>query len=511
MENTKSAGTALLPSSWGMFLFFLTVFSLCYASALLTSYGFSDDYPLLGGALRGELLFGQVVAGGRPVYAILLKLFFSWVRDIDDLRYGRIFSVVGIAWVALHFYRALIRQGWTLAESVLVTLIVCTLPSFQVYAAWATVGFYVYAVLAASGAWILLERALGTPGAAIRWGLTLAAFFLQLVAITIHQSAAMFFWVFAALRLGEPESRFRDVWHRLGWYSLFMGGNLLCGFGVHKLAVILYGLSGLPQARSTITVDWEGKLDWFLHEPLKNALGGFFLWPSDSVSLVVALVIGGGLGLYFHGGMAERLRRGLILLLLLPASYAPNLVVMENWASYRTLPALSGLVVVYGFFALQGYQRVVRRFFPVPLTLVTLSGCVLVATGLAAYNVHTRFATLQFREMEFVRARIARAEFSHVSHIFVIGLLSPQWQGRITSIVHYDEFDLPSSARDWSPRDMVFLLLREMKPEYVTLPITLAPPDDAAIPPADSLVIDMREHFRDYLIDSSQSKPRLIR
>lgn len=483
-----------------VFLFFLSVFSLCYASALFTRYGFSDDYPLLASALRGEVFLGLVVASGRPTYAVLLNLWLSWVRDTGDVLYGRLFGIIGMAWVALNFYRALVRQRWMSVESALVTLLVFTLPSFQVYAAWATVAFYVYGVLAAGGACVVLERAMASPHARARWGLTLGALGLEVVAITIHQSAAMFFWVFAALRLGEPAILLREVWRRLSWYGLCMGVSLFCGLGIQKLGVLVYGPAGLVANRLSLTGDWGEKMIWFLREPLRNAVGGFWLFPSIGESLVVALVIAGGLGLYFHGGVTERLHRGLILLLLLPLSYAPNLVIAENWASYRTLPALAALLVVCGFFALYGYQRFLHRFFPVPFVLVILSGCALVATSLAAYNVHTRFVTLQFRELEFVRTQVARADLSQVSSIFIIGLLSPQWQSSLAPIVHYDEFDLPSSARDWAPRNMVFVMLREIKPEYATLPITLAPPDDAVVPPTNALVIDMREHFRDYLV-----------
>lgn len=492
----RSVNDFALAFPWVVFLFFLIILSLCYASALFTVYGFLDDYPFLAGALRGELFFGQVIAGGRPAYAVLLNLFFSCVRDIGDLRYGRLFGVVGMAWLATNFYRTLVGQRWSPVESVLVSLIIFTLPPFQVYAAWAIVAFYVYAALAAGGAFALLERALATPRVGARRSLALAALFLQLLALTIHQSAAMFFWVFAAVRLSKPELQFREALQRLSGYGLFMCISLLCGYGIHKLGVAFYGPAGLQQERLALTVDWGEKFVWFLRKPLMTALGGFWLFPPAAVSLSVALVIAAGLGLYFHGGVRERLRRGLLLLLLLPLSYLPNLAVAENWASYRTLPALAALLVVYGFFALQGYHCVLRRFFPWPFARVTLSGGALVAMCLAAYNVNARFATPQFRELEFVRAHLERADLSHVSGIFIIALLSHQWQGALASIVHYDEFDFPSSAREWGPPHMVFALLCEGKREYASLPITLAPPNDVIVPPTDALVIDMRDHFR---------------
>jgi hypothetical protein len=426
----------------------------------------------------------------------LLNFFFSCLRDLGDLRYARLFGVVGMAWLALVFYRTLLKQGWNPLESALASLLVFTLPTFQVYASWAIVAFYVYAALAASGAFVLLERAFTSRREWTRRGLALAALSLQLLAITIHQSAAMFFWVFAAVRLSKRGIPFREVLGRLGWYMLFMCAGLLCGFGLYKLGMASYGPSGLMPGRLALAVDWREKVIWFLREPLKNALGGFWLFPPAEVSLAVALLIGGGLVLYFRGGVTERLRMGFVLLLLLPLSYLPNLVIAENWASYRTLPALAALVVVYGSLALQGYNRALRRFLPLSFPLIVLGGCALASAFLATYNVRTRFAVPQFRELAFIRAHLAQADLSRVSGIFIIGLLSHQWQSTLAPIVHYDEFDLPSSARDWAPQYMVFVLLREAKSEYASLPITLAPPDDFLVPPADALVIDMREHFR---------------
>lgn len=40
--------------------------------------------------------------------------------------------------------------------------------------------------------------------------------------------------------------------------------------------------------------------------------------------------------LYFEGGLGERLRKYSIALCLLPLTYLPNLVIVEDWSPYRT-------------------------------------------------------------------------------------------------------------------------------------------------------------------------------
>ena len=75
-----------------VFLALLGIFVLCYASALRSSYGFTDDYSVLMGAVRGTPDVNVAIAGGRPAYAFLLRVFFAPLREVVAERFFEPFA-----------------------------------------------------------------------------------------------------------------------------------------------------------------------------------------------------------------------------------------------------------------------------------------------------------------------------------------------------------------------------------------------------------------------------------
>ena len=82
-ERIDQAVYAKAPfTGWRVFVFLLAVLLLCYASVLVIPYAFLDDYPFLAEALRGETRErASHLAGGRPMYAFLKELFFSYMGE----------------------------------------------------------------------------------------------------------------------------------------------------------------------------------------------------------------------------------------------------------------------------------------------------------------------------------------------------------------------------------------------------------------------------------------------
>src|SRR5262249_19107853 len=150
------------------------------------------------------------------------------------------------------------------------------------------------------------------------------------------------------------------------WYCGIVFSGLVLGFGVYKWGIALYE-HALPPTRSHLVQDAWGKALWFFSQPLMNALNLAKLSPKRWLAIAIALFIAGGLSQYFRGAVKERFWQGTIAASLLPLSYLPNLVVAENWSSYRTQAALTSLVVVYGFFALWGYGKILRGLAFAPI------------------------------------------------------------------------------------------------------------------------------------------------
>ena len=88
-----------------------------------------------------------------------------------------------------------------------------------------------------------------------------------------------------------------------------------------------------------------------------------------------------------------------------------------------------------------------------------------------------------------MRSQLAREDISQTRGIYVV---RSTWRDTLAPLVRYDEFGLPSSCTAWAPAPVVHLLLHEIAPEQVHLPITSVSADGSIHPPPDSLVVDMR-------------------
>jgi hypothetical protein len=94
-----------------VFLSFSLFFFLVYSLVIFVSYAFSDSYSVLCAAMRHEIS-GEAymqIAGGRPFNALLYTFVFTLMHGIDDLRYLRALSVIGIAALAAAVHRDLRR------------------------------------------------------------------------------------------------------------------------------------------------------------------------------------------------------------------------------------------------------------------------------------------------------------------------------------------------------------------------------------------------------------------
>ena len=387
--------------------------------------------------------------------------------------------------------------------SVCVSVIIATLPSSQVYAAWATTAFFPYSALISGAAFILAERGFKSRRYFPKIAFGAGASFALLAALRIYQSTAMFFWVFAAVTVLKPDTEIHDILRRICWYGLLVMAGLSLGFVVYALASYLY-IDEL--ARGGLVQDIPRKIVWFFRDPLPNAMNFFSLSPAhwflpagvpfvDRLHRAVNIAVAGsmflfvlvGLGLYFQGSFKERLWKLGTAVSLLPLSYVPQLVAVHRSAVYRGLLSLASLLVVYMFLAFRGYAQRRPRLSPIGMN-VGIGSIALACALLATSNVRTYFVTPQVRDLEALRTQLASENLANARSIY---LIRPNWRDTLAPLVRYDEFGARSSA-SWAARSMVFLLLREIAPEQVHLPVTVVSADDPLEPPPDSLVIDMR-------------------
>jgi hypothetical protein len=189
--------------------------------------------------------------------------------------------------------------------------------------------------------------------------------------------------------------------------------------------------------------------------------------------------------------------------LFLPfVAHAVNLVAAVWTPAYRTLFALTALVVVLIVYSLRTL-RIAGRLEPA-MQKSALALIVIAAAGFAHWHALNLIAEPQGYEWGLVRDGVQRIEFRPATKVYVI---RPALQDRATERVFADEFGSLSSNSDWATAEMFKSALRLRFPNGLPAGLSYTLSSGLEVPHMEhyDAVIDMRrlrEH-RSSLADRS--------
>lgn len=188
---------------------------------------------------------------------------------------------------------------------------------------------------------------------------------------------------------------------------------------------------------------------------MKDVLNWINLEPNNTIAAMTALFVLGGFVLYRrHGGHRGTLIQLGIVCALAVLSYLPNLIVAENWASYRTQVALSDLFVLYGVLAFVGWSQTVSRKHAGPPAVAY--GIAVVVACWASYTILTEFAVPQIMDAHIVARAVEKA--ARTPGIRKLILVTGNPSTTFAPYVRYDEFGTLSSSVSWALKAMAHLL-----------------------------------------------------
>jgi putative flippase GtrA len=472
-----------------MLLGYAVAVGLVYSACFLVPYGMTDAYTKLYNSIHGTMQFADTVTikGGRPLLALLTDLSFGQLRSYEDLRFLVVASILGIIILAWVLHQTLIFAGFSRFPALVIPLLICTAPAFQVYAAWAVCAYYPYAAALAGIALMAVEQGYRSPTLKKKIILGCIAFIVFVCALFIYQPAAMMYWVFAAIFLLTGQAGFRATWLRFIFYALIAGAAYGIALASVKLAYLILPNNSVI-VRSALVEDYLGKSQWFVHVVMLNALNLYNVTPTQTIAIIVAVVIGVGLLWTVEGSIAAKASKLVIAIILAPLCYLPNLVVADDWASYRTQVALTSLVILYLCYAILSVQK----FRVSVITSVAYAGLfafMLVGGYSAARNVTVDFAIPQYQELALMRDQLASPTLATATSVY---LIPATWEDSFAPEVRYDEYGVLSSSVAWSEKPMVYFVLHDINPSHDEIPVIVAPPDGPFNPPPGSIVIDMR-------------------
>lgn len=344
-------------------IIFIVLF-IVYGTVIINSYGYSDDYRLLYRAITKEPYFPEtIVVMGRPLFALSLAILFPLADNIENLKWIRFLSLVGItlfcAFLANFYYHFTARSNRL--ESIAVSLVTCFMPGFGVYASWTCTFEIPYAAVLALLSAYFCGQGIKYDGK--RWQrivFFLVSGLLLILSCMIYQVASLFFILPVSLYLWFSNSKIcLDSQKYFYYYSLVFFASEFCYLLIHKITVRRFILEDpfyLNQAsRSEITDELLQKIFWFFQYPLKDALSLSFVPPNSIIAgTVISLIVIGMICFWKSQGITlQNLALIPYFFLSLIIAFLLPILSREYAGSYRTQGVLSSLVILWIAFALR--------------------------------------------------------------------------------------------------------------------------------------------------------------
>lgn len=455
---------------WLVLVALLALPVLTYWSTIFAHFGLRDDYSVLR-EVREEP--GKVTAfcasQARPVFGWISERSLRHLSTIHDLEWARLWAALaagvagaGMTWVLVGLLR------WRLLTAALLGALVVVLPGTQVLVGWAICWAHLVGLILGIAGFAAVERGLCATGKGGMAGV-LGGWALVVGGALTYQSNVLFYAVFIAAAL--PEMRGEMVRARLRWLGVHLG---VVAAGLAGAFAVAKGLFAAGVFAQSERVSFEGhpaeKFFWFLHAPLGNALS--FLVINDdkgrtagrhlSMAALVAAVIGAGAirewrrhgrtsGWFWAAGLA-----GLPVL-----AYSVSLIAAEQWSTYRTIFALTGVLMVFFVHGLDHLAEWrgggwARWFTPGVLGVLAAGGF-----GLARHQAYDLIAVPQMKELALIEDGARQISPARQARVYVV---TPDANESFAGLTYADEFGSLSTASDWTPKEMLTALLRERYP-----------------------------------------------
>jgi len=457
--------------------------ALTFLSMMVVPFAKWDDYPFSLVAKSDPTGFiSDQSANGRVLDGVILYLTMPRVEGVQDYYLIRGLAVAGLIVLSWILYREFSTFETTKGSAFWLAYAICVMPAFAYFATSANSYAYPASAALGVGAGWAAKRFIQSSN--LGQGLLFAGLGVLLIGLAglIFEATAMMFWVPAVVYLFGRMVDTKTLFRNLIYYGLVFGAGCLLIFIVHA------ALGANSHAHSAIATDFVGKVEWFFGKPITDAFSLFvMLIPSSQVLAVcVEIFIIVGLWFFFGGSAGERVMRLAIALAILPAAFLPQLIAENSWTMYRTQVALTSVIVVYLFFALVGYSRLIGPQLAVAVPMVfTLFA--LTAGLVAARNVTVNTAFPNLFEFGYLKSQLRQADLEHVSNIYI---LRPDWiDGPAPEKV--EEFGIMTSHWDWGAIPITKAALQAIGQDDSRFIIKSFDPGVKVDPAPGTLVIDM--------------------
>lgn len=473
-------------------LLLLLACAAIYSPVLGTEYLLADDYP----QFCDRQDWKTHAPYGRPLLGVLFRLVPERSEDLAPFTRLRALSLLATAAFGTLLWSGALRRMLP-AETALVAAIGClALPPFHFCIAASTAYPITIAAAVSLGAGVLtVNRFCFAPSCGVfsLAATTIAAAMLEIGALTVYQPAAMCYWAALVPAVLDPRFRIDERFRRRVGIAFGIGLGATAVYFAAFQGAAWFGLIEAPP-RVGLTTDLLGKLAWFIEKPLIRAaaLWGVYEWRHLAAGAAIAIAATAWRTTTFRlpaeDRKANRLRTLAFTLLPLLA-YAPVLAVAENWASYRSMIALS--VTAYLIVVAAAYR--LYRFIPVGKRTAFAGSCfaaICIGSYAAHRNVADNIVAVQRAELNYLLATL-QSQLTPVAAVRSIHVIMSPYDRGPGFRCRGDEFGVRSASRPRWTVDMVRCAERLLGRDEAN--VTYSAPGEKPPRRDDVLVVDMNQ------------------
>ncbi|MBI2823291.1 MAG: glucosyltransferase domain-containing protein [Planctomycetia bacterium] len=466
-----------------------TVFG-AYSVCLTGMVAHRDDYWLLWEPVPVLEIWN---AAGRWASGLIFQATWYGAESVGDLWRPRLASLVGIYLLVVGIYASLRRLKYSWLLAVAVASLTALLPTFNVYAVWATCAAFAYSCLTAMTAFWLAVASSRRDKVWQSAVLGLAAAGVLFVAFSIYQPAAMFYVTMLVMAVAAQGGGSRRQILRWEIHAAVLVAALGASFLTFKLMV--HEVRNIDIAsRAELATNLVKKAGRFVLQPVgQSCIPYFFVdhwekWQMLPVELcILGIFVPIGLWLRLEGSRSSRALRIAALMALIPVSYVPNLVIASDHFPLRTRAAIGVTILFLLILATSGYLRRLMTDGQGRQRVagVGLACAVGIAFVLTRYHLHNYFFVPSRIEWDAICADVEQAARNGPPEPRRVVFVMPDADKPVARRFVYDEFGASSAGCYWVTKGMTGLAVREVAPdrlpafrnaEFINVPREQSPP-----------------------------------
>ena len=440
-------------------LLLLAAAALLYYPVFYAEYLYTDEAPQLWLSHK-DINLTSIPQGRYLTYRIFIWLFAS-IHTTQAVAYTRLFSLAGwLICLPLWYYvvkEARVKNGLAPILAMLELVYLISMPSFAISIGWAAcLEMFIASTCGLLAGHCIYANIKYTEGrlqiATVPVVLSVVA---GIISLFTYQNGFGCFFIPFFIQFIANKKFSREIIAGIGMALLIY----ILYFLLFKYTLRIYKMP--PDARSGFAVNPLKKLLFLFTRPLASAFHFTWMFKDKSVTgeIVYTVAFACWLLVNFMRLKAKPLMEkisyfvGLVAFFIL--IYLPSLIVLENYASNRTLFALSLAVCIMVAETIFYFVKEAR------LQYATAGMAAVFFLANAWYNFHLQFINPLAREYSAIKNTVLKHYTNHISTVYFIRPAENAFEEKYGIVASWDEFGIPSTAKKWVPEPLVKQLIFE--------------------------------------------------